>query len=1040
MRLSVIARLAPLLVALPLFGEPMVGLTSGSLVRFDSATPGTFTSGPTAITGVTAGYTVVAIDRRPATGQLYALTFNVAAVGTEMQVYIVDETSGAAIAAGSAFPAPNAIGSTLNAATRFSFDFSPTSDVLRVNSTGRDNFRVSPITGTVLAADTILTPAGTLVAGSAYANNVSGAPSTTLYAIDTSTNPDQLVIIGGNPVPPGASPNGGVTTVVGPLGVDTSGGDLGFEITSAGTALAAMAVGGTSGLFTINTGTGAATLIGTFQGAAIVTGLTSGFSAPAPPSEPMVGLTSTSALVGFDSATPGTFTSGPTAITGITAGYTVVAIDRRPATGQLYALMFNFAAVGNEMQVYTVNETTGAATAVGSAFAAPNAIGSTLNAATRFGFDFSPVSDVLRVNSTGRDNFRFNPVTGVVIAADTILTPASMQVAGDAHSNNVPGAPATTLYAINPGASPDQLVIIGGDPVPPGASPNGGVTTVVGPLGPLNSTGELGFDITPSGNALAAMSVGGTSGLYAIDVATGAASLIGSFQGGAIVTGLTSALATPTLTTQASAGVIIGGNVNDDATLAGGTNPTGTITFNLYGPNDATCTGAAAFTAVIPVAGNGLYNSGNFAPALAGTYRWVASYSGDGNNVPVTSPCNAPNESVVVSPASPTLTTQASPSVFLGGNVNDDATLAGGVNPTGTITFNLYGPNDGTCTGGIAFTAAIPVTGNGVHNSGNFAPASAGTYRWVASYSGDANNLAATSPCNSPNESVVVNSLTVSTLTTQASPNVSLGGSINDSATLAGGTTPTGTITFDLYGPDDATCTGGIAFTATIPVTGNGVYNSGNFTPASTGTYRWVAGYSGDASNAPVVSPCNAPNESVVVSPLGVTVSGTKTAAAGPYTVGGNVTYTIVLTNSGLGTQADNAGDELVDVLPPALQLVSANATSGTAVATVGTNTVTWNGSIAPAGSVTITITATILPSAYGTTVSNQGTINYDADNNGTNESTAPTDDPAVGGAGDPTSIAVAANGAIPTLSPLALLLMCGALAGIAWMMLPRAT
>jgi uncharacterized repeat protein (TIGR01451 family) len=499
--------------------------------------------------------------------------------------------------------------------------------------------------------------------------------------------------------------------------------------------------------------------------------------------------------------------------------------------------------------------------------------------------------------------------------------------------------------------------------------------------------------------------------------------------------------ATPALVTQASVGVPVGGNVNDDGTLAGGASPTGTITFNLYGPNDATCAGAVAFTANIPVAGNGVYNSGNFAPATAGTYRWVASYSGDTNNAVATSPCNSPNESVVVSQATPTLTTQASAGVTLGGNVNDDGTLAGGASPTGSITFNLYGPNDTTCAGAIAFTANIPVAGNGVYNSGNFMPTLAGLYRWVASYSGDTNNAVATSPCNSPNESVAVG-LVTPTLTTQASAGVVLGGNVNDAATLAGGANPTGSITFNLYGPNDATCAGAVAFTANIPVAGNGVYNSGNFAPGAAGTYRWVASYSGDSNNGPANSPCNSPNESVVVTaPPGASVNGTKTTSPGPYAVGNNITYTIILTNSGAGVQGDNPGNEFIDVLPAQLQLVSASASSGTAVATVGTNTVTWNGSIpASGGTVTITITATILPSAAGSTVNNQGTINFDADGNGTNESTTQTDDPTVVGSGNPTGIAVPASDVtqVPMLSPYALLLLSALLAAVALMKFTR--
>ncbi len=137
-------------------------------------------------------------------------------------------------------------------------------------------------------------------------------------------------------------------------------------------------------------------------------------------------------------------------------------------------------------------------------------------------------------------------------------------------------------------------------------------------------------------------------------------------------------------------------------------------------------------------------------------------------------------------------------------------------------------------------------------------------------------------------------------------------------------------------------------------------------------------------------------------------VTGTKTAS-GTFQVGGTVTYTVILTNSGSGVQADNPGNELTDVLPASLALVSATADSGTAVATVGTNTVTWNGTIAPAGgTVTITITATIKPCTGGTTISNQGQIAFDGDGDGTNESTAVTDDPGTGAANDPTSVTVA--------------------------------
>jgi len=106
--------------------------------------------------------------------------------------------------------------------------------------------------------------------------------------------------------------------------------------------------------------------------------------------------------------------------------------------------------------------------------------------------------------------------------------------------------------------------------------------------------------------------------------------------------------ATPTLTTNASGLTTVGGSVYDIATLAGGLVPTGTITFGLFAPGDTLCTRPAVFASTVPVNGNGNYGSALYSPTQAGTHRWVAYYGGDGNNDPVLSPCNAPNESVVV--------------------------------------------------------------------------------------------------------------------------------------------------------------------------------------------------------------------------------------------------------------------------------------------------------------------------------------------------------------------------------------------------------
>jgi predicted extracellular nuclease len=206
----------------------------------------------------------------------------------------------------------------------------------------------------------------------------------------------------------------------------------------------------------------------------------------------------------------------------------------------------------------------------------------------------------------------------------------------------------------------------------------------------------------------------------------------------------------------------------------------------------------------------------------------------------------------------------------------------------------------------------------------------------------------------------------------------------------------------------------------------NGTVTCTTTAPMAVGTKSFTVGTAPDAS-----TPANtAVNHTVTVTGTGssddvssnnsdtVNVSvlqpsqyaATKTVS-GTYVTGTNVTYTIVITNNKPFTQANIPGAELTDVLPAGLTLVSANATSGTATATIATNTVTWDGSLGPNTSVTITITATI--NATSGTVSNQASLVDDFDNNGSNERATVSDDPGVGGTSDPTVFTVVPPGTI---------------------------
>jgi hypothetical protein len=206
--------------------------------------------------------------------------------------------------------------------------------------------------------------------------------------------------------------------------------------------------------------------------------------------------------------------------------------------------------------------------------------------------------------------------------------------------------------------------------------------------------------------------------------------------------------ATPSITTQASAGGTVGAVTATDTATVSGFNPSGTVTFRLF--SDSSCTNQV-FTSVVPVTG-GTATSESFAPQVAGTYYWTAAYGGDTSNNPVLSGCGAPNESVTVAKASPTITTAASAGNLLGAPVRDIATLGGGFNPTGNVTFRLY--SDASCTAEIFTSTAVLSAGTAT--SAWFTPSATGTHQWVATYPGDANNNAARGACGDPGEAVTI--------------------------------------------------------------------------------------------------------------------------------------------------------------------------------------------------------------------------------------------------------------------------------------------
>jgi hypothetical protein len=107
----------------------------------------------------------------------------------------------------------------------------------------------------------------------------------------------------------------------------------------------------------------------------------------------------------------------------------------------------------------------------------------------------------------------------------------------------------------------------------------------------------------------------------------------------------------------------VGAPLIDVAHLRGGIAPFGTITFMLFGPDDLTCSRRPAFATTVAVNGDGDYTSAPFNAPLAGSYRWVVTYSGDAVNAAAgPTACGDPAETSTVT-ASPGPTPEHGPNV-----------------------------------------------------------------------------------------------------------------------------------------------------------------------------------------------------------------------------------------------------------------------------------------------------------------------------------------------------------------------------------------
>lgn len=218
-------------------------------------------------------------------------------------------------------------------------------------------------------------------------------------------------------------------------------------------------------------------------------------------------------LLRFDTATPGVVTTVG-AFTGATT--LLDGLDFRPANGLLYG----YSQATNK--IVTINPSN----AVTSFASTPT------TASTDFilGLDFNPAADRLRLVNASDQNLRIDVSNGATIVDGTLAyaagdlffgTNPSINEAAYTNNDNNPGT-GTQLYYIDVGTN--SLVTT--------SNPNAGVLNTVGALG-VNANDLIGFDIvtdpfTGTNTAFAILDDNIASRFYTINLATGAATLVGA--------------------------------------------------------------------------------------------------------------------------------------------------------------------------------------------------------------------------------------------------------------------------------------------------------------------------------------------------------------------------------------------------------------------------------------------------------------------------------------------------------------------------------
>ncbi len=193
------------------------------------------------------------------------------------------------------------------------------------------------------------------------------------------------------------------------------------------------------------------------------------------------------------------------AITGLATDEKILSIDFRPATGDLYG-------VSSASKLYLINATGDVRQISNTAFNPGIAQEAVVS------MDFDPSTDLIRLVTNKGQNLRINPESGGIVNVDASIV-GDVTLFGVAYNNSRAGAKTSTLYDIDT----KNKKLYKQEPA------NEGKLVAIGNLD-LNLGTDVSFDISADNvNAMAIGKTGDSTKLFTINLATGAAKLVGRF-------------------------------------------------------------------------------------------------------------------------------------------------------------------------------------------------------------------------------------------------------------------------------------------------------------------------------------------------------------------------------------------------------------------------------------------------------------------------------------------------------------------------------